>query len=183
MFHLITGKIQHFGEFQYISNDFLGIQADYQWIQNSWTYHLFPLMDDNQKTVFYFARDTVEPKSLFLKLIKISWIGAKTAFKTSKLNYQDLEKAVETMNITYFQKTPGVGPKTAKRLVVELKSVIKADDLLKIHGDSKVARDIVKYCKGLGYDSERVKQLLWEYTETVDQSTMSQVITRVIGKL
>lgn len=87
------------------------------------------------------------------------------------------------MNIMYFQKIPGVGPKTAKRLVVELKAVIKPDDLLKIHGDSKVARDIVKYCKGLGYDGDRVKELLSQYTETIDKSTMSEVITRAIGRL
>ncbi len=183
MIHSITWKNIKEGEFHYIFNDVFVIQAEYTGSQKSGTFWLFPLLDDQHKTVSYFARDTNAAKSLFLKMVKISWIGPKTAYTISLLDRDLLEKAIESTDIGFFQKVPGIGPKTAKRLVIELKSVIKKDDLLKIGWDDKVVKDIIKYCKWLGYDSDTVRGLLSSYEGSIKKETTSEVVKWLVGKL
>ena len=183
MIHTITWSLQKDWEFQYICNDFFGIQVEYAWTQKKWSYWLFPLLDDHNKTVTYFARDTNAQKSLFLKMLKMGGIGPKTAFTISLLDAKLLQNAIETMDIGFFQKVPGIWPKTAKRLVIELKSVLKKDDLVKISWDDKVVKEIVKYCKGLGYDADRVKELLSAYDWSIKKESTWEVIKWLVGKL
>lgn len=183
MFHLITGSLSKAGEFHYISNDFFGIQAEYAGTQQSWTYHLFPILDDHNKSIYYFAWDSPESKWLFLKLLKMGGVGPKTAYTISLLDYTQLQQAIESMDIGFFQKVPWIGPKTAKRLVIELKSVLKKDDLLKISWDDKAVKDIIKYCKSLGYDPDTVKQELSKYPGAIRKETTPEVVKWLISKL
>ncbi len=50
-----------------IYNDMFGIEATYEWNQTSETkdFFLYPYMDDNKKTIAYFAFDTHEKKTVF----------------------------------------------------------------------------------------------------------------------
>ena len=63
-----------------------------------------------------------EEKELFQKLISVSGIGPKSA--VSILANDDVNgfiQAVESSNITYLTKFPGVGKKTAQQIVLDLK--------------------------------------------------------------
>lgn len=183
MFHLISWSVVKYSDSSYISNEYFGIEANYQGQKTKGLFFLFPLLDDHAKTMYYFAWDAQEQKDVFAKLLKISWIGPKTAFFISNSDYKELTQAVESMNIAFFQKLPWVWPKTAKRLVIELKSVVKSDDLVKINGDDKSIRDIIKYCKGLGYDQDTVKTTLWEYQWEISKKTTAEVVKWLVGKL
>lgn len=183
MFHSITGTVTTLWDSLYICNDMFGIQTEYHGTQKQGTFVLFPLLDDNNKTISYFARDDPKSKAVFVKLLKISWIGPKTAFHISNLEYTSLQQATDSMDIGYFQTIPWIGPKTAKRLVIELKSVIKKDDLLKISWDDKTIKDIIKYCKTLGYDAHAVKGWLTQYTWKISKETSTEVIKWLITQL
>jgi Holliday junction resolvasome RuvABC DNA-binding subunit len=65
-------------------------------------------LDDNKKTIIYFAFDTVEQKQLFESLLKINGIGTKTAFTIAQYGKSALKKAVQTMDIKFFQAIPGI---------------------------------------------------------------------------
>lgn len=183
MIHIFHGKVNHYNDSFFLENDLFWIEVSYLWHQKNGRFFLFPLMDERSKSIYYYGRDTIDQKHIFESILKISWIGPKTAFHISNANQKELASAVESMNISFFQKIPGVWPKTAKRLVVELKSVVKDEDLLKIQWDEKVIKDIIKYCKWLWYDGDLTKEKLWEYNWEISKKTTSVVIKWLIGVL
>ncbi|MBL8000113.1 MAG: Holliday junction branch migration protein RuvA [Candidatus Kapabacteria bacterium] len=69
-----------------------------------------------------FGFSTKSERTAFLKLISISGIGGRTALGIlSSISLNEFRDAVLTKNTTVLQKLPGVGKKTAERIVLELK--------------------------------------------------------------
>jgi Holliday junction DNA helicase RuvA len=54
-------------------------------------------------------------------MLKISGIGPKTAFQIVQLPKESLENAIKTLDAKFFQAIPGIGPKSAKKILLELK--------------------------------------------------------------
>jgi holliday junction DNA helicase RuvA len=74
-----------------------------------------------------FGFGTAEEKALFERLISISGIGPKLAITVlSGLPVADLATAIRTSDIPRLVRIPGVGKKTAERIVLELKDKIAA---------------------------------------------------------
>lgn len=71
---------------------------------------------------------TVEERNVFKQLIKISGIGARTALSVlSGMSVGDLSQAVTLQEAGRLTKIPGIGKKTAERLLLELKGKLGAD--------------------------------------------------------
>lgn len=70
---------------------------------------------------------TAEEKSIFEKLITVSGIGPTLAIKVlSGLNTTDLVTAIRNSQVDQLVRIPGVGKKTAERVVLELKDKLDA---------------------------------------------------------
>lgn len=79
---------------------------------------------EDEIRLFGFA--TAEEKTVFEKLIGISNVGPKTALAiVSGLSVKDFVTAVATGDIARLSSIPGVGRKTAERLVLEMKDKLK----------------------------------------------------------
>ena len=77
--------------------------------------------------IFLFGFEKKEEKELFLKLILVKGIGCKTAFgilATGDVNA--IINAIESKNITYLKKIPGIGPKAAQQIVLDLQGKFNA---------------------------------------------------------
>lgn len=75
-------------------------------------------------TLFGFA--TPEEKGIFEKLISVSGIGPKLAITVlSGLNTADLVTAIRNSQVDHLVRIPGVGKKTAERIVLELKDKLE----------------------------------------------------------
>lgn len=71
-----------------------------------------------------------EEKKMFLRLIGVSGIGPKTALGVlSALSVHDISVALVTGDANTLAKAPGIGKKTAQRLVLELKDKVDNDEL------------------------------------------------------
>lgn len=69
-----------------------------------------------------------EERSTFRQLIKISGIGARTALSIlSGMSVADLAQAITLQEAGRLIKVPGIGKKTAERLLLELKGKLGAD--------------------------------------------------------
>jgi len=69
-----------------------------------------------------FGFGTEDERAAFRKLIRISGVGARTALSVlSGLSVNDLAHAVATQDGARLTKVPGIGKKTAERLLLELK--------------------------------------------------------------
>lgn len=71
---------------------------------------------------------TTQERDVFKQLIRISGIGARTALSIlSGMSVNDLASAVTMQETGRLTKVPGIGKKTAERLLLELKGKLGAD--------------------------------------------------------
>jgi Holliday junction DNA helicase RuvA len=75
-----------------------------------------------------FGFGSAEERNTFKELIKISGVGARTALSIlSGMSVSDLAQAVTLQEAGRLAKVPGIGKKTAERLLLELKGKLGAD--------------------------------------------------------
>ncbi len=102
-----------------------------------------------------FGFGTAQERELFRELIKISGVGARTALSLlSGMSVADLAQAVTLQEAGRLTKIPGIGKKTAERLLLELKGKLGAD----LGGGGAVAQDsnsdILNALLALGYSDK-----------------------------
>ena len=113
-------------------------------------YTSFIVREDSQ-TLYGFA--SLDQRSLFGQLIGVTGIGPKVALSLlSSLSDNDLRVAVANGDVTRHSKVPGIGKKTAERLILEMKGKL---DLRGIAATPASARDsdVIDILQGLGYSA------------------------------
>jgi Holliday junction DNA helicase RuvA len=115
-----------------------------------------------------FGFNTQREKDLFLKLISISGIGPKLAVGIlSGARVEELAQAIAEGNLVRLTAIPGVGRKTAERLVLELKSQVMpflpTGPVETAQQDSKTSaleEDILSALVNLGYPRATAEKAL-----------------------
>jgi holliday junction DNA helicase RuvA len=75
-----------------------------------------------------FGFGSAEERATFRQLIKISGVGARTALSIlSGMSVADLAQAITLQEAGRLTRVPGIGKKTAERLLLELKGKLGAD--------------------------------------------------------
>lgn len=133
------------------------------------TYYALPEVQESVTlwTTMYVREDvmrlygfvTLEEQAVFELLISVSSIGPRLALNMlSSLSAADVQQAIAQGELTRLQGIPGVGRKTAERLVVELKDKIVMVDttgttaaLASGAEDEQVSRDVISALLNLGY--------------------------------
>ncbi|HEY2863697.1 MAG TPA: Holliday junction branch migration protein RuvA [Casimicrobiaceae bacterium] len=102
----------------------------------------------------------------FRQLIRISGVGARIALAVlSGLSVAELAQAVSMQDSGRLTKIPGIGKKTAERLLLELKDKLGADltTAVGVHRPAPVGADVLNALLSLGYSDKEaahaVKQL------------------------
>ncbi|HKL44536.1 MAG TPA: Holliday junction branch migration protein RuvA [Candidatus Absconditabacterales bacterium] len=183
MFHYINGELKREQNIIYITNGLIGIQAFYFGNKNKGEFFLHPHLDDNKKTIIYFAFDTSEQKITFEEILKVNGVGPKTAFQIVQLPKDKLDMAIKTLDAKFFQSIPGIGPKSAKKILLELKGNFEFDDIQKMDIDQKLYKNIISSMRGLGYDTSSIKSTLKKYDGKITKENTSEVIKRVISQI
>lgn len=98
---------------------------------------------------------THEERATFRQLIKISGVGPKMALGLlSGLSVAELAQAVSHQEIGRLTKVPGIGKKTAERLLLELKGKLGADLALPATVANDAQADILQALVALGYSEK-----------------------------
>ncbi|MGX5653041.1 Holliday junction branch migration protein RuvA [Hydrogenophaga sp. YM1] len=99
---------------------------------------------------------TAPERDAFRQLIKISGVGPRTALAVlSGLSVNDLAQAVSTQETGRIVKVPGIGKKTAERLLLELKGKLGVDLGLPAGATRSDAQaDIQQALMALGYNEK-----------------------------
>lgn len=96
---------------------------------------------------------TAEEREAFRQLIKISGVGPRTALSIlSGLSVAELAQAVTAQDAARLTRIPGIGKKTAERLLLELKGKFGADLGRSGHASSDAQADILQALLALGYN-------------------------------
>ncbi len=101
-------------------------------------------------------------RATFRQLVKVSGIGAKTALGIlSAMNAEELARAVAEEDVKRLSSAPGIGKKTAERMILELRGKLVAENsgngLFVPAAAADESEDIVHTLLALGYNEREAK--------------------------
>ena len=110
---------------------------------------------------------TVSERATFKQLLKVSGVGPKVGLAVlSGMSVNDLAEAVAMQESGRLTRVPGIGKKTAERLLLELKDKLKVDVRITVGGETvkpSSAADVLNALISLGYNEKEahyaIKQL------------------------
>lgn len=97
-------------------------------------------------------------KDAFASLIQVKGIGPKTALGAlSKTNPEELFQAISANNVAYLKKLPGIGPKAAAQIILDLKGRL-VDTGAK--GNPEIYDEVKAALKSLGFKIKEIDDVL-----------------------
>lgn len=117
--------------------------------------HTFMHVTENDLSLFGF--DSKQEKELFLRLISVKGLGPKTGMgMLSSSSHDQLVQAIETNDVSYLIKLPGIGKKTASQIILDLKGkLVSHTDLETVQTNQEIL-DAKEALKNLGYKQKEV---------------------------
>ncbi|MFZ4478484.1 MAG: Holliday junction branch migration protein RuvA [Rhodoferax sp.] len=98
---------------------------------------------------------SAQEREAFRQLIKISGVGPRTALSVlSGMNVGELAQAVTLQEAGRLVKVPGIGKKTAERLLLELKGKLGPDLGASVSVSNATQADILQALLALGYSDK-----------------------------
>ena len=125
---------------------------------------------------------TEQERTGFRQLLKISGVGARTALSVlSGMSVNDLHVAVSQQDTGRLTKIPGIGKKTAERLLLELKDKLKVTVMLTpATAAASASSDIVNALLSLGYND---KEASWAAKQLPVDATVNDGIRQALKLL
>jgi Holliday junction DNA helicase RuvA len=130
----------------------------------TWMQHTDVLM-----VLYGFA--SVEERTLFLDLLKVDGIGPKGALKImSNVSAQELVTVLDDGNLAALEKIPGVGKKTAGKMLLQLKGKLSLENNQNsnsVRADTSPYADVIAALANMGYDRKDAEQTVGEIAAAV----------------
>ena len=140
----------------------------------------FVVREDAQ-ILFGFA--TAQEREAFRQLIKISGVGPRTALSVlSGMSVMELAQAVTLQEAGRLVKVPGIGKKTAERLLLELKGKLGADIGASASLASDAQADILQALLALGYSDKEAALSLKALPDGVGVSEGIKMALKALAK-
>ena len=126
----------------------------------------------SQDNISLFGFKNLEEKKMFENLISVSKIGAKTAIGIlSSISTAELAISIITNDINRLSKLPGIGKKTAQRIVLEITDKVKTEEIIFTEDKeqksneqyvtvSEKEKDVVEALKVLGYNIKEIENIM-----------------------
>ena len=130
---------------------------------------LFTYLNVRDDAMLLYGFYSQEEYDLFHKLISVAGIGPKVALGIlSAITVDNLCRAIQQKQIGILTKLPGIGKKSAERLILELKdkvqSVADVEDFLVVQGEAEVGDDMISEAlqalMALGYTQAEIMPIL-----------------------
>lgn len=130
---------------------------------------------EDQLALFGFA--TAAEQRLFRQLIGVSGIGPKVGLAIlSVSNPDDIRSAIAGGDTEFIAQVPGIGKKTAERVVIDLKDKV---EMVTIDGSPRGTDDVVEALVGLGYSRQDARKAV---SKVASQTTETDELVRAALK-
>lgn len=129
-----------------------------------------------------------EERDLFETLITISGIGPKTAVAIiGHMEMSAFQRAIASADVRLLSKIPGIGKKTAERLVIEMRDKLKGgkkDKALPLTAEGGVIGDAINALLHLGYNPIEAQKAVQSVLEAKkDETDLGKIITAALQKI
>ena len=138
------------------------------------------LVREDAHQLYGFA--TEQERAVFRQLLRISGVGARTALAVlSGMSVADLHRAVSEQDGARLTKVPGIGKKTAERLLLELRDKLDLKiTMTAAPGTGASNNDIVNALLALGYND---KEAAWAIRQLPPEASVSEGIRQALKLL
>ena len=121
---------------------------------------IYTKVREDDISLFGFA--TLEDLDFFKLLLNVNGIGPKLAIEVLSQNTDKIRTAIFSSDLTVLCKIPGIGKKTAERIIIELKSKVTPGDLTRAHQtiENKPNDEAVNAIMSLGYQKYEIQRVL-----------------------
>ena len=127
-----------------------------------------------------FGFDSMDERSLFRSLNKVNGIGGKTALALLGLGEEALILAIQMEDDKLLSSVPGIGKKTAQKIIVDLKGSIdfskkSTTPANKIQNQSDIL--LISSLVSMGYDKTRVESIVGDIDKagTIENRTIEAI--------
>ncbi len=144
---------------------------------------LYTAMSVREDAIWLYGFLNADDRDVFRLLLSVSGVGPKAALGIlSALTANDLRFAVFSDDVKAISKAPGIGPKTAKKMILDLKDKLKLEDAignqdaeesaeLSGHVSDGDVRDAVSALTALGYSNSEALRAVKQVKVTENMST------------
>ncbi len=125
------------------------------------TVMIYTFMNVKEDDISLFGFLTQQEQTIFHQLLSVSGIGPKGALAfLSEMTPEDIIIAILSEDIKTLSKTPGIGKKTAQRLILELKDKVKPQEVIQQtpQKDTNEKWEAVEALTSLGYSRSEAMQ-------------------------
>ena len=143
--------------------------------------HVHLVVREDAQLLYGFA--TASERDAFRQLIKISGVGPRMALGIlSGMGVADLAQAITLQESGRLVKVPGIGKKTAERLLLELKGKLGADIGAPAQVSSPAQADILQALLALGYNDKEAAAALKALPAEVGVSEGIKLALRALAR-
>ena len=148
---------------------------------------LYTFLDVKENALNIYGFHSTLQREVFQSLIKVSGIGAKIAISIlSGLSIDNLISSIADKDVTMLTGIPGIGKKTAQRLIVELKDTFsdlsfKTETQIDISPEIKnIIKDAEFALISLGFKRRKVRKTIKDYLKNNDPESSEIIVKNVI---
>jgi holliday junction DNA helicase RuvA len=142
------------------------------------TVHTVLVMRDDDVRLYGFASE--RGRELFGSLTSVSGVGPKLALAVLSFHPAvALERAIAAGDADALSLVPGVGKKTAQRIVLELKDKLGVADREVVSGSA--LGEVREALKGLGYSAQEIQDVVHDLPVDGDAPTLLRHALRTLG--
>lgn len=150
----------------------------YDRILNSTETFLYIHTSVKEDAITLYGFYTDEEREMFRLLISVSGIGPKTAQSVlSKIKPDELKIAIGSGDVKRISATPGIGKKTAERLILELRSKVdftSAESMMTVSGNTR--SEAILALQALGYNLKTSSDSVSSILKTTPEITLENLI-------
>lgn len=154
-------------------------------LQESKQVRVYTYLKVREDDVSLFGFNTNEELHMFELLISVGGIGAKSAITIlSNITPSRFALAVITNEVNTLKKLPGIGPKTAQRIILELKDKIKTEEAIEnqentIKQEEQIQEDmeeLIQALQVLGYRRYEINNILPKIKEETLEDRIKEAL-------
>lgn len=147
-------------------------------------YTYLHVREDDMRLFGFKNKESLE---FFKKLITVSGVGPKVALGIiSKVDTESLCVAIATENVDALKSVPGIGPKMAQKIILELKDKVLKEQTDKINikikdTNNKNVEEAMTALEVLGYTHKQIKEVIGKLD--IENDSVETIIRKVLKEV